>query len=68
MGVCDVTCHATVTASLVSLHVTPYREGFPAAIVWTSEWLLACVAVTVYLQAGRPAEGFVACATDVAVL
>lgn len=68
MGVCDVTGHATVTASFMSLHVTPYRECLAAAIVGASERLLARVAVTVDLQAGWPAEGFVACGANVSIL
>jgi hypothetical protein len=53
---------------LVPLHVAPHAKLLAASADGTAEWLLACVAVAVDLEAGRAREGFVAGWADVAVL
>lgn len=52
----------------MSLHITPYAEGFSTAGVRTLEWLLTSVAVTVDFQAAGPRKGLVTCCADISIL
>ena len=57
-----------MAASLMSLHVATYAEGFAASWLWALVRLLAGVAVAVDAKAAWPREGLVASRADVTVL
>ena len=57
-----------MTASLVTLHVAPHREGLSATSMGATEGLLTRVAMRVNAQTGGSRESLVAGAADIPVM
>jgi hypothetical protein len=57
-----------VASSLVPFHVASDAEGFATAAMRAAERLLASMAVSVDLQAGRTAESLVASRAEITIL
>lgn len=57
---CTAGTRTAMTASLVSLHVAPYAEGFSTSFVGTLEWLFTSMRMIVDPETGRSRKCFVA--------
>ena len=68
LNLCAPGATATMTASLVPLHVTSHTEGFTACFVGAQKWLLTSVRVAVDPQTRRTRESFIAHLANVSIL